>query len=264
FTSPRMYTEGTVYNDTTILEKTGDQDDNSPGGNIFHDETSLINTGSRNFMMGNGNPDSCYTNLNLINAGTYRLYFAYNSIGNYVGGDLSLVNTGSSISSELSSATGTDLVIVGDVHVENSSDASNSSVIVGSNGTLSLNNLTITNTPALAGTTGSINVGNGGNNTTLILGNCDVLNNGLSNSSYVYIGNSGSVNISGDFTIDNNSPSTNGDVYVANNASSAVQVDGVTSVSNTGGNNNKRVYLGNSGSIVFNDSLVMTNSATAA
>ena len=262
FTAPRIYTTGTVYNDSTILEKTGTTDDNSPGGNVFLRNVYLTNSGSRQLLMGNGNPDSCMMNLTLVNAGTHNMYFAYNSAGNYVGGDLGLTNTGNAIQLDFGTIAASDVDILGDISVTNTSSATNSAVYIGNQGDLDINALTINNSPA-AGNNGQVIVANNVNSLVNINGDCHVENNGSSTNSNVYIGNNGSINISGELTIDNSPNFTNGNAFVGDDPSSVVQISGKTTVINSGANSLRRVYLGNRGTVIFDDSLIITNESTA-
>jgi len=92
FVAPRIITRGTIYNRTAYLEKTGAEGDNSAGGNIFKMNTELKNTGSGYLSMGTTIPDTCLANLTINNEGSYRMYYAYRSAGNYIAGNLTINN----------------------------------------------------------------------------------------------------------------------------------------------------------------------------
>lgn len=80
FKSPELYLNGCTFNRTT-LEKTGSSNNNSAGGNIFNGITTITNSGSGQFLMGNGTRDQFLSAAIFNNTGSNRIYLAYNHPG---------------------------------------------------------------------------------------------------------------------------------------------------------------------------------------
>ena len=124
FTAPRMYTRGTVYNGTAYLEKTGAGNDPSYGNNIFHQNTSLINSGTSYFGMGWDNPDIFNGDL-LVQANNEGIiYIAHNSSGNSLQGDLVVENTSNNQIIYFNETANGDMTFNGNIEL-NSSPAAN-------------------------------------------------------------------------------------------------------------------------------------------
>ncbi len=123
FAAPRMFTRGTNYFNTAVLEKTGISNDQSTGNNIFHSAATLSNSGSADFGMGWTNPDIFSGSLLVQNSGTSQIYVAHNSSGNIISGNLTVENTSTGgIIYFNESATG-DLTINGNIEINSSLSA---------------------------------------------------------------------------------------------------------------------------------------------
>jgi hypothetical protein len=81
FVSPQIYLNGGTYNGTAYFEKSGATDNYSAGGNTFGGATTLTNTGSGAFILGNGTSDQFLSTATFNNTGNYRMYFAYSHSG---------------------------------------------------------------------------------------------------------------------------------------------------------------------------------------
>ncbi|MBL7832985.1 MAG: hypothetical protein JNK18_03485 [Cyclobacteriaceae bacterium] len=81
FASPRLLLNGAVYRGTATLEKTGASGDFSNGGNTFNGVTTITNSGSDEFVFGNGNADIFNSTTTFNNTGSYRIRAAYNHSG---------------------------------------------------------------------------------------------------------------------------------------------------------------------------------------
>ncbi|MGV6861188.1 MAG: T9SS type A sorting domain-containing protein [Putridiphycobacter sp.] len=235
FSSPRLYTRGTVYNGLATLEKNGSTNDMSYGANVFHDDTEIICSGDGYIGTGNNVADSCLANLTLTNTGQYNIYFANNSVGNYVAQNLTISNTGSGANNSTlvgNSATAT-IDILGNIDATNTSSANSSNIRIGNNGVLTCQgNANLINTPS--GTAGNI-----------------------------YFGNNAVVTLNGDCTVNNGGSSDRSYVYMAYGTTSTVDINGVTTVTNSTGNTTKQIYLGYNGAMTFDGDITMTNSSSA-
>ena len=185
FVAPQMVTRGTKYNRTAYLEKTGATHNSSAGGNIFEQNLELKNTGSAYFLMGNGNPDTCRANLIMNNEGTYGMYFAHHSPGNYIAGNLTVNNspTGANGFCTFTAYSNSTLTIDGTTTINNNSVATSATIDFGSNGTTTCN------------------------------GNVTVTNNGAQTTKRIYLGNNGDITFNGTLNITNNSSASNSEIY---------------------------------------------------
>jgi hypothetical protein len=130
FRAGRMLTRETEYHGTVYLEKHGSLNDASAGGNLFHGNTELRNSGSGYFLMGNGLPDVFDLNLLMTNSGTHLMYLAHSSAGNSVGGDLTINNTASGTDNSIYvvNTAVSSLTIGGNATINNLSSATTSTV----------------------------------------------------------------------------------------------------------------------------------------
>lgn len=194
---------------TATLDKTGASSENSIGGNKFHQNVELSNTGLGSLGFGNGTADSCMANLLLQNESNGDLTFAYSGSDHYIAGDLSAINTALA-------ANGPDL------YLARSSDAS-----------------------------------------LMINGNSSILNTGIGSDCRFYIADQGDIVFNGDVLITNDLDANVGFVLVANNSLSQVVFNARIEAINSGAGTNNRIYFGNVGEVITNDSLFLRNRSTA-
>jgi len=235
FRAPRMFTRETTYNQTSYLEKTGGVgDDNCPGGNLFVGDAVLKNSGSSYFLHGSSFPDVCQGSLDLINTGSNRLYFAYNSVGNTVAGDVSMSNTGigSNTSIILSSGGASTMEIAGDCSAINNATSTTSSLYIGNSGDVD------------------------------IVGNVTAVNLGMGNDN-LYIASNSTVTISGDLTVTNSGSVNNNYTYVSSSTNASVTIGGNSIINNANSGNLNRFYFGSSGDITCNGTLAINNSSSS-
>ena len=264
FTSPRIFTYGTHYAGTAYLEKNGAFNDASAGANKFDQKTDLVNSGSGYFLMGNGNPDTFRLNLDVLNSGTNHFYLAHNGVGNFVGGDLKMTNTGSGSSANLYllSYTSSTLNVLGKMQVNNTGSANSNIVYLCDAGTLNIgSDVTMINNST--GTNGSIYLSDNASSLVSIGGNTIADNIGTGDNQYLYLGYVGNVNYGGNLAIRNTNAAITGVVVLGNGTSSSNTIPGNTTVLNTGAGVNKQVYLGNNGDITFNGKIDIVNSSSA-
>ena len=265
FRAPRMNTRGTTYNGTCILEKTGGVgDDNSVGGNTFVGNTQLINTGSNQFLMGNGNPDDFQADLDITNSGTDHFYLAYNSSGNTVDGDLNIAHSvsGSYGFVSLANQSTSSLTVGGPTVVTINSTSSDSRFYLGYGGDITFNDDLTVNVAHTTGLSYGYLATSASSNVT-VAGNTIFNNTSAGTTSRVYVANSGTATFTGDLTLTNNTTSTNGRMALAQAATSSATVNGNTTITNAGASTTKRMYIGNSGNVTFNGTVDITNSSSA-
>ncbi len=117
-------------------------------------------------------------------------------------------------------------------------------------------NLTVTNSNSGR----NIGISYNGSSSVSVNGNCTVSCN-TTVSSTINLARYGSMSIGGtlDITNDGSESST---IYLARYSASSMTIDGVASLSNNGSGTTKRMYLGYSGDITFNDVLNITNNSS--
>ena len=92
--APDVLLSGGTFHGTAYFEKTGAIAGIGTGGNIFNGTTTLKNTGSTIFYLGNGNADIFNADLSLINAGSNSsLRLANTGSGHQFNGNVSIEST---------------------------------------------------------------------------------------------------------------------------------------------------------------------------
>lgn len=114
FRSPQLELDGTTFNGTTYLEKSGATDNIGNGGNVFNGATTLVNSGSGYLLTANTTADEYNNTLDVINTGSNIIYLAHNVSGTVFNGDVSFTSTGSSQGIRLgTNVTGTSSIANG-------------------------------------------------------------------------------------------------------------------------------------------------------
>lgn len=194
----------------------------------FNGTTVLEKTGSANDYC-NGN-NTFALDCSLINSGDGSLYFGNTNPDDFQG-DLYFTNSGSAnLYLAYSSAGNT---VSGDLFMDFSGMA---------------------NVAQLASVGGS---------SIDIAGNLTINSTSGNANSTIYIGNNGAVNIAGRFDANLDPTGNSASVIVGNGTTSMVTLNGTTHIINNGGLGLKRVFLGSSGDVTFNDSLIVENNADA-
>ncbi|MBL7869971.1 MAG: hypothetical protein JNM78_00055 [Cyclobacteriaceae bacterium] len=93
FRSPQFGLDGTMYNGTTYLEKTGANNNDSPGGNTFNGATTIANSGSGWFRFALSALDTFNGNLTLTNTGSSTIRMADNIPGTVFNGNIVVNST---------------------------------------------------------------------------------------------------------------------------------------------------------------------------
>lgn len=245
FEAANMFTRGTSYSGNVRLSKTGANNDASVGGNSFGGNTTLDNSGSGYFLMGNGVPDVFTGNLTLNNTGSNNIYIAHNSSGNTIGGNLTANNTGNGTNTLfISNTNGSDIIINGKTRIFNTGIGANSTVYLANNGSAVLNDSLIIFNSASSNNS-DVYLANSSSSSLEINGTTTLSNSGSGNSNQIYAGNAGDVIFNGRLVINNSSSAVNSQIYLHNSADSENQYndDIVLSSSNS---NCDGILFGNS------------------
>ena len=220
FSAPQLLTRGTTYSGTASLTKNGATNSQSVGGNTFTGNTTLSNSGSGTFMMGNGSPDTFGGDLNINLSGSNHFYLGQNSAGNTVAGNLTATHTGTGTSHiYLSNAAASTLDITGTTTLNNTSSGSSSNIYLGNTGDVTLgSSLSMTN--AVSGAAGNNYIATADGSVVTITGNTTIINSGSGTTKRTYLGEQGDVTFNGTLSITNSSNATNSEVYCNNNVNS--------------------------------------------
>lgn len=258
FIAPRLRTDGTNYQGTAYLEKSGAvADDQSQGNNIFASDVTLVNSGGNYFMMGQTNPDIYGGNLNAINSGTDNLHVAYSSTGNTVAGDLILSSINNAGTTQFCSSAASTLLVNGNTTITNTSSGATSTMYFPNGGSVTLGG-SLDILQNASGATTNAYFANGASSSLIVNGNVQIQNNGSSSTtSRVYLGNSGSITVNGDLTIFGNSTATNSESYVNSGASSTGVINGNIIVESVVGNSGIRFGSGG-GTTTLSDTYTIT------
>ncbi|MEO8471263.1 MAG: T9SS type A sorting domain-containing protein [Chryseolinea sp.] len=92
FITPQIFLNGCTFNGTTYIEKNGASSNTGTGSNIFNGVTTLVNSGSGNFVSGSTSNDVFNNNLTLTNTASALIAMANASSGNTFGGNI-IVNS---------------------------------------------------------------------------------------------------------------------------------------------------------------------------
>lgn len=93
FRAPQFALDGTTFNGTTYLEKTGATNNDSNGGNIFNGPTTIANSGAGWFRFALTALDTFNGDLTLTNTGSSTIRMAENVVGTVFNGNLVVNST---------------------------------------------------------------------------------------------------------------------------------------------------------------------------
>jgi hypothetical protein len=93
--SPAFFLNGTTFNGTTNLTKTGTTGDWNAGGNTFNGVCSITNSGSSFWLLGNSSPDIWNSDVTFTDNGSERLLPCWASTGNQFNGNIYVNTSGS-------------------------------------------------------------------------------------------------------------------------------------------------------------------------
>ena len=263
FTAPRIYTEGTTYNSTSFLTKTGGTTDQSPGGNLFVGASTLTHTGSDSFIMGDGTADSWGNNLTVLNNGSGGLNIAHAGAGHNIAGTLNWTHGSTSTQDNLATESTATLTVQGMATITNQSSNAAATIFVANEGSVTFNTAAVLTNNALAGT-GQIRISENSTSSATFTGAATFLNAGAATTASIFVGVSGDVTFSSTVDFANSGSSTNGFIFVANGANSAISITGRTRIFQSGANSTNRCFIGSDGDITFNGPVEVFNSSTAA
>ncbi|MFH0893231.1 MAG: T9SS type A sorting domain-containing protein [Bacteroidota bacterium] len=111
FSAPSLRLDGSTYNGTASLTKTGTTNDAGNGGNTFNSIVSLTNTGTGYLMSSNTGADTYNNDVNITTSAGI-VYMNYNVAGTLYNGNIILENTGAG-SIRFGQNTGTSTLAAG-------------------------------------------------------------------------------------------------------------------------------------------------------
>ena len=214
FVAPRNITQGTLYNRTAYLEKTGTRNDESTGGNTFTMNVDFVNSGTGNLLLGDGTFDTYAADVTLTNTGSKHMFFSYRGAGHSVAGNLTAINLGTGNSGiYISSTTTATLTIHGDVSLTQNGNGNSLSTLFGDQGDITASgNVTLVNSGT--GTTSDMRIANKTASTIAIAGVTSITNNNTaSTSNRIYVGEQGDITFNGTLNLINNSGVANSQIY---------------------------------------------------
>ncbi|MBL7859322.1 MAG: hypothetical protein JNM57_16635 [Cyclobacteriaceae bacterium] len=92
FISPRITLDGGTFNNTTQIEKNGNGNDDSVGGNTFNGTTTLTTLSANRWRLANTNADTYNGNITFVRAGAGTFEVAYAQTNNF-SGDINVNST---------------------------------------------------------------------------------------------------------------------------------------------------------------------------
>jgi hypothetical protein len=261
-TSPRILLNGAVFNDTTILTKTGVTGEWSSGGNTFNSTLVVNQQGSGYFGFAGNNPDIYNGDVYVNNNSTERVIFANNaSGGTQFNGNIILTQIGSSVGTAFG-WSGTTTV----------TQAAGKTITIGAAG-FNTGYLQIERFTQLG--TGALNLSLGSSSTSITFGPASTINGNVTTNSGQILFNgctfNGTVNSTktgttndwsngGNIFNDTTTVTDAGSGYVAFSDVTADQFNSVSTFNNTGSAN---MYIANSSSNnIFGGTATFNNSPT--
>ena len=201
FTATSLVTDSCRYNGISQLTKTGGGADLSNGGNVFVGNTTITNSGSGSFTMGQTANDTFSANLNLNVSGSSLMNFAVGSGGNAVAGDLTIALSGSSTGFNLATAAAGALTVTGNTTISTTSSANHTIIIAGS-GDFTTNNFTMNMmAPAM---NSSITVAQSAGSVVTVNGTTNMTNSGTGPIFHLQtLGGAGNITFNGNVTVVN-------------------------------------------------------------
>lgn len=109
FSAPRVLLNGTTFNGTSSLTKTGATTDNGNGGNVFIGATTIANSGSASLVTGNVSPDTFNGVLTINNNGSSTIRFSDNAAGTQFNNNI-ILNTSAGTGIYFGTSGGTSIL----------------------------------------------------------------------------------------------------------------------------------------------------------
>jgi len=258
--APQIYLNGTTFNGTAYIEKTGATGNTGIGGNTFNGVTTLKNSGTANMISGNTTADTYNNDLTLIATNTGSIYLAYVSAGTAFNGNI-VVNSASSGG-----------IYLGNGAACSSTLASGKTVTIGGSGFLGSGILQFKNFTQTGATAQSLTL-KGTSTLSLLAGNTfngnvtfvapQVLLSGTTYNGTVSIEKNGATNnagVGGNTFNSTTSLTSSGSGYFMSGSGNADAFNGVLTVTNAGTANIHLAYATATAS--FNENIVVNATNT--
>ncbi|MFI5149702.1 MAG: T9SS type A sorting domain-containing protein [Bacteroidia bacterium] len=114
FGCPQVYLNGSTFNGPgNLIEKTGATNNAGTGNNTFGGTTTIKNSGSGYFMLGNGNTDTFNADMTFTDVGTEHIYVAYATATSTFNGNIFVNCTGTGLGVYFSTNTGSTVLSTG-------------------------------------------------------------------------------------------------------------------------------------------------------
>jgi len=243
--APRIQLRTSIFNSNVSLEKILSGNSDSHGGNIFHGDLSVENSGTSRTRFQLSAPDTCYGNAVFTNSGSHQFFLAMTP-DNYFAGDLELINSASSSRHiYLANQVGSGVTVEGNTIGNNFSLNSGSHLYICTNGNGTFNgNLDITNNSEH---NCQIFIANNQAGEVNINGQTRISNLGTSgNTQRIYFANNGSAILNGDFHVTNASNGSSSQIFINHTTSSSSAINGNIYLNSINANA-RGIYFGSSG-----------------
>lgn len=96
FTAPQVFLNGTTFNGTAAITKSGASNNTSQGGNTFNSSVTFAVTGSGDFILGGTSADTFENTVTANVSGNGTMMFAHTSLGNLFKENIVVSSTGTS------------------------------------------------------------------------------------------------------------------------------------------------------------------------
>jgi hypothetical protein len=142
FRAPQILLDGARFQRAAYIEKTGATGNDSDGGNIFDGATTLANSGSGSFNMGNANADTFNSTLTVSSTGTDRIQLAVGTAGNVCQGDATFTFGGTAattVNMIVARNTGSSFTFNGKLSLTSANGNTGVGIYMGSDGSVTAN-----------------------------------------------------------------------------------------------------------------------------
>jgi hypothetical protein len=149
FVAPQMLLQGSAFNGTAYLEKTGTADNTGTGGDVFASTTTLVNSGSGSFEFGSTLPETFNGNLTVTNTGLARVQIGLSSLNNTFNGSVTINHGGNSasINTIIARNANSSAIFNGNLFLNCTNINTASGIVIGNDGNISINgNITVSST----------------------------------------------------------------------------------------------------------------------
>jgi hypothetical protein len=141
FAAPQLLLNGTTFNSTTLLTKSGASLNTSTGGNIYNGITTISNSGSGSLDLSNSIADIYNNDVEFNNTGTSRMQIGISSTGTEFNGNTTINYGGNTngLNLVVARSTGSLVTFNGNLTLNCTNSNSGSGIIIGNDGNVAIN-----------------------------------------------------------------------------------------------------------------------------